>query len=64
MTRDQYEFLEGFGLHRLDDAYVNVERLRKAVHAAVLIIPFASVKGMEQHSDASSAEPANDEKLP
>lgn len=55
LTKEQYEFLEAFGLHRIENEYVNVERLRKAVHAAVLIIPFRSVKGMEQYAEVVSA---------
>ncbi len=50
MTKKQYELLEQFGLHRIDNTSIDIEELRKAVHAAVLIIPFKDVEGMEHLS--------------
>lgn len=53
MTKQQYELLENFGLGRIAPGEMTVEQvldLRSAAHAAVLIIPFAKVKGLEYMS--------------
>ena len=47
MTKTQYQLLEDFALNRLDSEFISVEALRQAANAAVLIIPFAKVQGME-----------------
>lgn len=53
MNKQQYELLENFGLKRIVPGEMSVdqvEQLRIAIHAAVLIIPFANVQGMEYMS--------------
>lgn len=46
LTKEQFVLLENFGLHRIEDHTVDVETLRRAVHAAVLVLPFDEVEGM------------------
>lgn len=51
MTREQYEYLEAFGLNMIDTKQVDVKKLRKAAHDAVLVIHFKDVEGMEEYSN-------------
>ena len=56
MTKAQYELLENFGLHRIEDDRINIEDLRQAARDAVLVIPYRSVTGMENMADPAPAE--------
>lgn len=54
MTKYQYELLENFGQHRIEDQLISVSELRLACLAAVSIIPFKSVIGLEYMADPDS----------
>ena len=60
LTKEQYELLENFGLNRIDTASVNVEELRKAARAAILVIPFKLVSGMEHMAPSRPSRSKSD----
>lgn len=51
LTKQQFLLLEDFGLRRLEDSTINVEELRRAIHQAVLVIPFKDVEGFGEYTD-------------
>lgn len=60
MTKKQYELLEGFALNRIHNMDLRVEDLREACRAAVLILPFKSIQGMEEFADDDASQNISD----
>jgi len=54
LTKEQYVFMEDFGLKRMvweEMTPYQFEELRRAVHKAILLFPFKSVEGMEEYCE-------------